>query len=107
MVIMKLNEFPESCHKCPLLYVTSICDGTDSCPIRQTTQTIGEWVSVNERLPDSFTRVLGFMAWNSILTVEYQMKNWYFPGNITPLPEGAVTYWMLLPETPKENEVNP
>lgn len=26
-------EMPESCHKCPLLYVTSICDGSKDCPL--------------------------------------------------------------------------
>ena len=32
-VYIKCMEMPISCHKCPLLYVTSICDGSKDCPL--------------------------------------------------------------------------
>ena len=31
-VLIKM-EMPKSCHECPLLYVTSLCDGFKPCPI--------------------------------------------------------------------------
>ena len=32
-ILIKGMEMPTSCHKCPLLYVTSICDGSKDCPL--------------------------------------------------------------------------
>lgn len=33
-VLIKGMEMPKSCHECPLLYVTSICDGSKDCPLQ-------------------------------------------------------------------------
>ena len=30
---IKDMEMPKSCHECPLLYVTSLCDGFKDCPL--------------------------------------------------------------------------
>ena len=32
-VYIKGIKMPTSCHECPLLYVTSICDGSKDCPL--------------------------------------------------------------------------
>ena len=32
-VLIKNMEMPLSCHECPFLYVTNICDGFTDCPI--------------------------------------------------------------------------
>lgn len=32
-VLIKGMEMPKNCHECPLLYVTSLCDGFKDCPI--------------------------------------------------------------------------
>ena len=36
-IYIKGMEMPTSCHKCPLLYVTSICDGSKECPLTHIT----------------------------------------------------------------------
>lgn len=41
-VIIKGMAKPNSCHECPLLYVTSICDGSRPCPIIPVQH--GHWV---------------------------------------------------------------
>lgn len=33
-VLIKGMEMPKSCHECPLLYVTSLCDGSKDCPLQ-------------------------------------------------------------------------
>lgn len=33
-VLIKGMEMPKNCHECPLLYVTSLCDGAKACPLR-------------------------------------------------------------------------
>ena len=60
------------------------------------------WISVEERLPEPHTRVIGFMAWKSIMTVEYQNGHWYNIDHLEHMPDEAVTHWMPLPEPPKE-----
>ena len=32
-VIIKGMKMPSNCHECPVLYVTSICDGSKDCPL--------------------------------------------------------------------------
>lgn len=32
-VLIKDMEMPKNCHECPLLYVTSLCDGLKDCPL--------------------------------------------------------------------------
>lgn len=33
-VLIKDMEMPKNCHECPLLYVTSLCDGLKDCPLQ-------------------------------------------------------------------------
>ena len=60
------------------------------------------WISVQERLPEENTRVIGFMAWKGITAIEYQHGKWYSIDHLQPLPDEAVTHWMQLPTPPKE-----
>lgn len=62
------------------------------------------WIPVTERLPEPFTRVIGFMAWKAITAVEYQHNNWYSIDHLEPLPKEAVTHWMPLPNPPEVKE---
>lgn len=32
-VLIKGMEMPKNCHECPLLYATSLCDGSKDCPL--------------------------------------------------------------------------
>ena len=34
-VIINGMEMPKNCHECPLLYVTSLCDGSKDCPLQE------------------------------------------------------------------------
>ena len=63
---------------------------------------VPKWISVDERLPDDFSRVLGFMAWGGMMLLERQSKGWYLADRIQQAPDEAVLYWMTLPEPPKE-----
>lgn len=61
-----------------------------------------KWISVNDKLPEEYTRVLAFMAWKQITAIEYQNGKWYSIDHLQYLPDEAVTHWMPLPEPPKE-----
>ena len=63
---------------------------------------VGKWIPVTERLPEEYTRVIGFMAWKSMTAIEYQNGKWYSIDHLEPLPDEAVTHWMPLPQPPKE-----
>lgn len=60
------------------------------------------WIPVTERLPEEYTRVIGFMAWKAMTAIEYQNGKWYSIDHLEPLPDEAVTHWMPLPKPPKE-----
>lgn len=62
------------------------------------------WISVNERLPEPFTLVLGYMAWGGYDVLSYENQRFYTPGSFQPLPNEAVTHWMEMPEEPKEEK---
>ena len=64
-------------------------------------ETVPQWISVKERLPEEYTRVIGFMAWKAMTAIEYQNGKWYSFDHLSPLPNEAVTHWMPLPEPPK------
>lgn len=63
---------------------------------------VPKWIPVTERLPEEYTRVIGFMAWKSMTAIEYQNGKWYSIDHLEPLPDEAVTHWMPLPKPPKE-----
>lgn len=65
---------------------------------------VGKWIPVTERLPEEYTRVIGFMAWKAMTAIEYQNGKWYSIDHLEPLPDEAITHWMPLPEPPKEEE---
>lgn len=71
-------------------------------------QSEGEWISVEERLPDQYEDVLGFChyvyesggVFDLILTMKLTTEGKFVPFNCSPLKEGIVTHWMPLPEPP-------
>ena len=63
-----------------------------------------QWIPVTERLPEEYTRVIGFMAWKAMTAIEYQNGKWHSINHLEPLPDEAVTHWMPLPEPPKDGE---
>ena len=61
---------------------------------------VGEWISVEERLPDNGEKVLiadneGYM----IVAKWYELGGWFLPV----CRANPVTHWMPLPEPPKAN----
>ena len=76
-------------------------------------QSEGEWISVEERLPDQYEDVLGFChyvyesggVFDLILTMKLTTDGKFVPFNCSPLKEGIVTHWMPLPEPPDTKEV--
>lgn len=84
------------------------------------TPTVGRWISVNERMPEMHTindksgefevsdDVL-FIT-DGIITTGYTEDDgdgqvWVEASSGCPLPLNAVTYWMPIPEPPKEDAV--
>ena len=62
------------------------------------------WIPVTERLPEEYTRVIGYMAWRAMTAIEYQHGRWYSIDHLEPLPDEAVSHWMPLPQPPKEGD---
>lgn len=60
------------------------------------------WIPCGERLPEEYTRVIGYMAWHAMTVIEYQHGRWYSIDHLEPLPDEAVSHWMPLPKPPKE-----
>ena len=111
-VIIKGMEMPESCKECCLHeggechaveeqhYATLGICRPDWCPLRPAP----EWISVEERLPESGERVIlqaGAFVGEGYLTTA---RTWW---RITGVPmrnclaEQPITHWMPLPEPPK------
>lgn len=72
-------------------------------------QVEGEWISVDDRLPDKNTMVLGFIhtvyvdgsCWDTILVMELNSAGYFVPFNCSAIKDNSVTHWMPLPEPPK------
>lgn len=67
---------------------------------------VSEWISVKDRLPEPSKKVLCFLdlGHGSLVETGYFMLDdgWYYTGVEAP-HHGCVTYWMPLPEPPKED----
>ena len=69
----------------------------------------GEWISVEDRLPNEKEMVLVFCHrvyddggyYDSILVAELTKEGKFVPFNCSPVKKGIVTHWMPLPEAPK------
>lgn len=61
----------------------------------------GRWISVKDRLPEEKTRVLVFVPHSSI-----KIDTDRIVGRIWVRWNGHITYWMPLPEPPKEAHAN-
>ena len=64
-----------------------------------------EWISVEDRLPETFGRYLvhiesisGYEPRKNCVFIEYFLGEWIFTG----WEYNRVTHWMPLPELPKE-----
>lgn len=80
----------------------SFCESVEL--VRKLQPKVQRWISVKERLPEPYTRVIGYMAWKAITAIEFQNNHWYSIDHLEPLPDEAVTHWMPLPQPPKEDE---
>ena len=85
-----------------LVHITGIWAKIDNAPTIE--PKVGEWIPVTERLPREYTRVIGYMAWKAMTTIEYQHGKWYSIDHLEPLPDEAVSHWMPLPKPPKEGD---
>ena len=87
------------CGRCPDCF----CDG-DALKLYNAgyrKQSVGEWISAEERLPDNGETVLtvdneGYM----IVASWYELGGWFLPV----CRANPVTHWMPLPEPPKTNQ---
>ena len=72
-------------------------------------QVEGEWISVDDRLPDKNTMVLGFIhnvyadgsCWDNILVMELNIAGYFVSFNCSAFKDKSVTHWMPLPGAPK------
>ena len=68
---------------------------------------MAEWISVEERLPESGKSVLGLMANKFPFVAAYREcdETWYMPTQTgCSKCKKVVTHWMPLPEPPKEKD---
>lgn len=91
--IEELKQIAEHYEETAMDYYKDVCYYLDRVP---------KWIPVTERLPEEYTRVIGFMAWKAMTAIEYQNGKWYLIDHLETLPDEAVTHWMPLPEPPKE-----
>ena len=73
--------------------------------------TVGGWISVKDRLPEPRHAVLAFTPYsNYILALSlHEDGTWYYWMDMgrkyyNPHLSGPITYWMYLPEPPKEDD---
>ena len=65
----------------------------------------GEWIPVTERLPEKNKEVVGWYKDNPFSPFRYGIVSWNGHGWVFTYAQryvDAVTYWMPLPEPPKE-----
>lgn len=74
-------------------------------------KTVGGWISVEDRLPETRHAVLAYTPhYKNIWAVSmHEDRNWYIwsPGGrilLDPDWYGPITHWMPLPEPPKEED---
>ena len=70
---------------------------------------MGEWINVEDRLPDRVERVL-CACWDYVIKIYWHKLLWFENGNwwksiktYDANYNKHVTHWMPLPEPPKEN----
>ena len=111
-VIIKGMEMPESCSKCFMIRscrLTIPSNGrNNNCSIRPAP----EWISVEERLPETRDCILGQKSSKVIVAFQFDdgiqgtdtahtlNGNWVFEDRITVVNR-TVTHWMPLPEPPE------
>lgn len=61
----------------------------------------GEWISVEERLPEEGTRVLGYDYMGNVVCYFVYGTRYWFEDGWNSAKGWGVTHWMPLPEPPK------
>lgn len=97
-----LHRLPGQCHK-----ATAVAEALYEAGYRK--QVEGEWISVDDRLPDKNVMVLGFIhtvyadggSWDNILVMELSSAGYFVPFNCSAIRDNRVTHWMPLPDAPK------
>ena len=105
------NDERRICEECPYAvyeagvfgdYVCSDFDavGTDALSlIQQLEAQVPRWISVEERLPEKYRRVLGVCCMG-VFETRYDGKYW----RVEEFPfKDFITHWMPLPEAPEED----
>ena len=64
-------------------------------------ETLQEWISVKDRLPENDQRVLCFNYNGEYKVLRWNYIDWMWNSGIEWLKEDYVLYWMPLPEPPK------
>ena len=71
--------------------------------------TMGEWISVKDRLPDHSCTVLAYHDYGGMQVLDYSMKHklfnchdWNKKAELDSIKIESVTHWQPLPEPPKE-----
>ena len=67
-------------------------------------ETTNEWISVKDRLPESYEDVLVYDKYYGIIIPSYHDEKAFYreDENRSDVPLLYVTHWMKLPEKPKE-----
>lgn len=85
------------------------CEPTmDLPPARDSRHDLIKWISVNDVLPEPYKAVLGYTPYhNNIWAVTmHEDGRWYIWAPVSRLYDpdwdGQITYWMPMPEPPKE-----
>lgn len=60
-----------------------------------------EWISVNERLPEEGTRVLGYDYMGNVVCYFVYGTRWWVGDGWNSAKGWGVTHWMPLPEPPE------
>ena len=96
------SGIPMSCNDCPYKNAANHACGTESSAdaldyIEQLEAKAPKWISVEERLPDKFLRVLGTCCMG-VFEAVHDGKYWRIDG----LPfKDTITHWMPFPEPPE------
>ena len=67
-------------------------------------QPVNQWISIKDRLPDEDGWYLVYKH-NRVRVAEWCKDCWYNESDL-PIDDCAITHWQLLPEPPKDGDIN-
>lgn len=100
-------------------FIISLDDGIAICEaielLMEQEPTVGDWISVRDRLPEKYKDVLAFIKYDGgehynpcyeqfIAWLNTDDGDWDSVYDDFNQSDGEVTHWMPLPEPPKEDE---